>query len=160
MVDREKQKAFARRIAEAGRTGLLVITYDILLEEIDEAAAFAEKNDTDSFRRELKSAEKYLAELMRTLDYRYAPAIRLLSLYEYVQRIFIKCDVRGESEGLHDAREVIAGLREAYAKIEPADTEGPVMSNTQAVYAGLTYSRGSLNETQIDPANAGRGFYA
>lgn len=159
-MDKDKQKAFARRIAEAGRTGLLVITYEILLEEMDEAIRFAEAGDIASMRRLLKSAQRYLAELMRTLDYRYALSLQLLSLYEYVQRILVRCDIRGENDGLADARRVIEGLRSAYAQIEPGDTEGPMMSNTQAVYAGLTYSKGSLNETQIDPAHTGRGFYA
>lgn len=159
-MDKDKQKAFARRIAEAGRTGLLVITYEILLEELLEAIKAEKAGDIAAFCRLIKRAERYLAELMRTLDYRYSPALQLLALYEYVQRILVRCDIRGESCGLEDAIRVIEGLCSAYAKIEPNDTEGPVMSNTQTVYAGLTYSKGSLNETQIDPASSGRGFYA
>ena len=34
------------------------------------------------------------------------------------------------------------------------------MSNTQQVYAGLTYGRGSLNEMYVDPNQASRGFRA
>ena len=34
------------------------------------------------------------------------------------------------------------------------------MRNAQQLYAGLTYGKGSLNETFIDPNSKSRGFIA
>ena len=31
------------------------------------------------------------------------------------------------------------------------DFEGPIMQNTQQIYAGLTYGKGYFNESYMDP---------
>ena len=159
-MNKEKQRDFTMRITQANRTQLLVVTYDILLEEIDEAEKYFEAGNTEEYRRSAKSAQRFIAELMSTLDYRYPISAELLRLYEYVQRVLIKCDVSGQPEGLDSARNVIRGLRTAFAKVAESDDSAPLMENTQSVFAGLTYGRGSLNETDLDPNAANRGFLA
>ena len=54
-------------------------------------------------------------------------------------------------------RMIIGELQKAYKKIEDQDQSGPVMGNSQTVYAGLTYGRNTLTENIADPA-ANRGF--
>lgn len=159
-MKKDLQRIFARRISQANRTELLVITYDMLLEELHEAAELLDMGDTEQFRHEMKLAQRFLGELMSTLDYRYSVSVRLLSLYEYVQRILVRCDVRATTDGLENAGRVIAGLREAYAAIGTLDSSEPVMANTQSVYAGLTYGRGILNELSMDPILSTRGYLA
>ena len=44
----------------------------------------------------------------------------------------------------------IAGLCDAYRQIQDQDTSGPVMNNSQTVYAGLTYGRNQLTENMAD----------
>ena len=95
---------------------------------------------------------------MSVLDYRYAISRNLLSLYEFVQRRLVSSDIGGEDRGLDDAAKVISGLRESYAKIAAQDESGAVMENSQNVYAGLTYGKGTLNENIEGSAN--RGFMA
>lgn len=157
---KDKQKEFARRIAQANRTELLVVTYDIILEEIHGALEAFVEQDMTEYRHSLKQAQRFLSELMSTLDFRYEPAVRLMSIYEYVQRILVRSDARGDDAGLAHAIHIISRLREAYNQIADQDTRGTVMQNAQTVFAGLTYGRGSLNETNIDPNGASRGFLA
>lgn len=147
------------RVSQGNPTELVVIVYDIILEDIKDAKA-AYPDDIDAYRSSLKHGLRFVAELMNTLDYTKTVSYRLLRLYEYVQRVMVRCDVRGNDEELDAANNVIAGLRSAFAKIAPSDTSGPVMQNTQKVYAGLTYGRNSLNETSLDPNSANRGFLA
>ena len=45
-------------------------------------------------------------------------------------------------------------------KIAAEDTSEPVMHNAQAVYAGYTYGRNSLNEQTVDGSQQSRGFFA
>ena len=158
-MDKSRQKDFARRIAQANKTELVVITYDIILEETDNAKAALAAGNTEEARAVLKSAQKFLGELMSVLDYRYALSKRLLNLYEYVQRMLVSSDIAGEDRGLDGAKNVIAGLRRAFAEIAPQDESGAVMENSQNVYAGLTYGRGSLNETNLSDGS-NRGFLA
>ena len=116
-MDRNRQKDFARRISQANRTGLVVITYDIITEELECAKdAFSKENTADA-RAALKSAQRFLAELMSVLDYKYALAAELLRLYEYVQRILVSSDVGGEDRGLDSAMNVIRGLRKGFSGI-------------------------------------------
>ena len=158
-MDKSRQKDFARRIAQANKTELVVITYDIILEETDNAKAALAAGNTEEARAALKSAQKFLGELMSVLDYRYALSKRLLNLYEYVQRMLVSSDIAGEDRGLDGAKNVIAGLRRAFAEIAPGDESGAVMENSQNVYAGLTYGRGSLNEMNLSDGS-NRGFLA
>ena len=157
---KEKQKDFARRITQANRTELLVVTYDILIEEIEEAERLYNGGDIEEYRRSAKRAQRFIAELMSTLDFEYPISGQLLRLYEYVQRLLIKSDISGIPYKLDSARNVISGLRSAYAKIAETDDSAPLMENTQSVFAGLTYGKGSLNETDLDPNSANRGFLA
>lgn len=48
-------------------------------------------------------------------------------------------------------------LHDAYEKVGEQDTSGPIMENTQTVYAGLTYGKNTLTENLYDQGS-NRGF--
>ena len=50
--------------------------------------------------------------------------------------------------------------RAGFDGIKMQDTSGPVMQNVQQVYAGLTYGKGTLNETYLNVQDYNRGFQA
>ena len=60
------------------------------------------------------------------------------------------CEVRRDRTILEEIRKVIAPLCDAYRQIQDQDTSGPVMNNSQTVYAGLTYGRNQLTENMAD----------
>jgi len=159
-MNKEKQKDFARRIAQANRTELLLVTYDILIEEIEETERQHNAGDIGEYRRAVKSAQRFIAELMSSLDFTYPISRELLNLYEYVQRVLIRSDVSGKPYRLDSAKNVITGLRAAFAKVAEGDDSAPLMENAQSVFAGLTYGKGKLNETDLDPHAPNRGFLA
>ena len=66
-------------------------------------------------------------------------------------------DVRNSTEELSHVEMIMTKLHEAYKEISGLDTSGPVMANTQTVYAGLTYGRNSLTEN-LDGQGGDRGF--
>ena len=159
-MNKEKQKDFTMRITQANGTQLVVITYDILIEEIEEAVRQHNAGNIDEYRRATKSAQRFIADLMSALDYKYPISAELLRLYEYVQRLLIKSDISGKPCELDSAKNVIAGLRKAFEKVAESDDSAPLMENTQSVVAGLTYGKGSLIETDLDPNASNRGFLA
>ena len=159
-MNKEKQKDFTMRITQANGTQLVVITYDILIEEIEEAERQYKAGNIDEYRRSTKSAQRFVADLMSALDYKYPIATELLRLYEYVQRLLIKSDMSGKPYELDSAKNVIAGLRKAFEKVAESDDSAPLMENTQSVVAGLTYGKGSLIESDLDPNASNRGFLA
>ena len=159
VVDKEKQKDFARRVSQANRTQLVAITYDIILENIHSAYEFLKNEKTEEFRSELKSAQKFLAELMRSLDFKYPISVNLLRIYEYVKVIFVSSEISGENRGLESAESVISTLGSAFHEISAQDDSEAVMQNTQQIVAGLTYGKGTLNEADVT-AGSNRGFLA
>ena len=158
-MDKEKQKDFARRVSQANRTQLVAITYDIMLENIKCAYECLKNGKTEEFRSELKSAQKFLAELMRSLDFKYPISVNLLRIYEYVKVIFVSSEISGENRGLNSAESVLSKLGSAFHEISAQDTSEALMQNTQQIVAGLTYGKGTLNEADMT-AGSNRGFLA
>jgi len=157
-MTQELQKEFARRISVANRVELTVVVYDLIVECLNDCEKSFNGNDLDAFRHDIKKAQRFLCELMSTLDLSIPIGVTLLRLYEFVQRIVVKCDVSGTLEELDVAKRIIGRLRDSFAQITDEDKEGPVMTNTEPVYAGLTYGKGKLNETELPSGS--RGFFA
>ena len=157
-MTQEQNKAYARRISQANRTELTVIVYDITLQHLNDCIISFKEGDLEGFRHSIKLAQRFLCELMSTLDLKIPLAVSLLSLYEFAQRINVRCDVSGTTDELDVVTGILSRLRDSFNKISEQDTEGPVMENTEPVFAGLTYGKGTLNETEIPSGN--RGFLA
>jgi len=56
---------------------------------------------------------------------------------------------------LDEVRNVIAPLRDAYEGLSHINTSGSVMSNSETVYAGLTYGKNDVNESLMGNENRG-----
>lgn len=159
-MEKGRLQEFTFRVTQASRTELIVIMYDVVLSDTKEARRVLAEGDIAAYERELKHAGRFLNELMGALDYQYEISYELLSLYSFVNKSLIRACVSRDVSLLDAADRVICGLRESFREVSRQDTEGPVMRNTEQVYAGLTYGKGSLNESLLDPGGARRGFMA
>ena len=65
-----------------------------------------------------------------------------------------------DSERFAHATHVMERLLPSFREVAKQDTSEAVMKNVQQIYAGLTYGRGSLNETIGDDIGKNRGFEA
>ncbi|NLP34306.1 MAG: flagellar protein FliS [Clostridiales bacterium] len=157
-MQKEDVQAYTVRITQASKSELVVILYEMILTEIKEARDAYDKQDLALYDKELKQAQKFLVELMATLDYRYEISRDLLSLYLYVNKRIITATIQKKPDSLNSAESVLNKLLIGFKGVSKEDTSGPVMSNTQQLYAGLTYGKGTLNETYIDPNDRSRGF--
>lgn len=157
---KEAIQGFTARITQASKSEMTVILYEMLLVELKEAREAYEISDLILFDKELKQAQRYVNELMATLDYRYAVAYELLSLYLYVNREIITAIMKRNPETLKSVEVVLNILLVGFEGVSKEDNSGPIMRNTQQLYAGLTYGKGKLNETSIDPNSNSRGFIA
>ena len=70
-------------------------------------------------------------------------------------KVLVRADIRKETEELISVREMLVELRRAFIEVNKSDNSGMMMQNTQQVYAGLTYSRTSLNENMYSDVNRG-----
>lgn len=159
-MNKEALHGFTARITQASRSELVVILYEMILTEIEDARAAYGAEDFVLFHRELKKAQKYVNELMATLDYRYQISYDLFSLYLYSSREIITAMMKKDLTPLNQVEEIINKLLIGFEEVSRQDKGGPLMRNTQQLYAGLTYGKGSLTETSLDPGNGNRGFMA
>lgn len=159
-MNKEAVQYFTARVTQASRSELVVILYEMTLARIEEAERAYRDNDLNEFERELKGAQRNVSELMAALDYRYKISYDLLSLYIYVNKNIITAIIRQNPDTLENAKTVVKKLLGGFKEVSDADKSGPMMRNAQQLYAGLTYGKGSLNETFIDPNSKSRGFIA
>lgn len=159
-MNKDAIQAFATRVTTASRSELIVILYEMILTEIAEARKAYEKNDLEAFDKELKRAQKYVNELIVPLDYHYEISYDLLSLYLFVNKRIITAIVKRNPLSLDSAESILKKLLIGFEGVSKQDKSGPMMRNTQQVYAGLTYGKGTLNETYLNPDNKNRGFIA
>ena len=157
-MDKEKQKVYTARISQANRSELVVIIYELMLDSIKLAQEAFQKEDLDLAVTELKRAQGFLNEMRGSLDFQYEISTRLNALYRYVNEQLVKSIVGRKDTNLDSCKKVLEGLMESFEEVAKQDTSAPVMDNTQQVYAGLTYGKGSLNEVALDATGSDRGF--
>lgn len=159
-MDSEKLRAYTARITQANRSELVVITFDLIIESIEEAKKAFEKEDFIIYEKELKRVQKLLNELMGSLDHRFPIAKDLFQLYSFSNRRVAAALFKREPELLNNVTSIMEKLRVGFEGVAKEDISGPVMANTQKLYAGLTYGRHALDEVFVNVNEASRGFKA
>ena len=153
-------KAYTLRVSQASECGLVVILYDIILEDISTAKKALADGDKQKFHADLKHAGLFVNELMKNLDFSVPMSHNFISLYIYSQRVMTRAEVAEKAEELESVEDVFVKLRDGFKEIDDKISGAPVMTNVQQVYAGLTYGRGCLNEAYVNASDYNRGFSA
>ena len=159
-MTQEQIHAYTYRVSQASPCELVVIMYDIILDDVKNAKSAKTAGNDKQYQADLTNAVKFVNELMDALDFSQSVSFRLMSLYIYVNKMLAKARVSGNCDSLSDVEMVIEKLRAGFDGIKNQDTSGPVMRNVQQVYAGLTYGKGTLNETYLNAQDYNRGFQA
>jgi len=159
-MTQEQIQTYTLRVSQASPCELVVIMYDIILDDVKNARTAKNAGDEKQYQADLIHAGKLVNELMDSLDFSQGISFRLMSLYIYVNKMLVKARVSKKWDSLNDVELVIEKLRAGFDGIKAQDMNGPVMQNVQQVYAGLTYGKGTLNETYLNAQDYNRGFNA
>lgn len=154
----EKKQEFTMRMTQSNRTELIVAIYDLFLEYMKDAKESFSAGDMEEFRRAVSNAQPVISELSSCLDFKYDISFQLQEIYRYCSRCLASALGKEDPKELEGAVISITNIRKAYYEISLNDKSPALMQNSQKVYAGLTYGKGSLNETTAD--NPSRGFKA
>lgn len=156
-MKKEVKQEFTLRISRANKTEMTVIIYDMILTYLQDSLEESDKQDWKMFKWNIDRAKECMDELLNSLNMQYEPAGTLKGLYFFYKRELSAAAVQQNKERVLPIIKMIGELREAYQKAASQDTSAPVMENAQAVYAGLTYGKNSLN---VDLTDQGidRGF--
>ncbi|MDE6740463.1 MAG: flagellar protein FliS [Lachnospiraceae bacterium] len=156
-MTKELKQEYTLRISQANKTQLITILYEMVLLYVDEALEALDAGQKMEYKSAIRKIRGCIDELTASLNLDYELAHNLLQLYLYISRELVKASTHYEAENLEHVRLIIGELHKAYQAIEDQDTSGPVMGNTQTVYAGLTYGRNTLTENIADSVT-NRGF--
>ncbi|MCR4617473.1 MAG: flagellar protein FliS [Lachnospiraceae bacterium] len=154
-MDSEKKQEYTRRVSQANSTELVIIIYDIALDYIKEAKDALKKGCFDDFESDIPLIQGCIYELLESLHPEYELAGNLRKLYGFcLRQISISASSR-KPEGLFETEKVLKPLRDAYEQIKGENKNGPVMGNSQTVFAGLTYGKEELIESLSTTPNRG-----
>lgn len=151
----EQMNSFTARITQASQTGLVVITYEIIITYIENAKASFTKNDFMQFQSEIKEAQKFLKDLQYNLNMELEISRNLMSLYIFCNKQLIEAMIKSTVGPLESVEKIINNLSTAFNEILKEDHSMPAMRNSEVVYAGLTYGKHALNETRMNSVNRG-----
>ena len=154
MTDTQIQD-FTLRITQSNRTGIIVILYEVLDVYLGEAISAAD--DYERMKEALRNAERVNYELMDALDMQYDISEGLYEIYDFIGRALERAVIRKDMKDIPRIRKIVSSMRETFGKLEKNDDSGAMMKNTEQIYAGLTYGKGTLVET-TDTTAGGRGF--
>lgn len=155
-MTKEEVNGYSYRIMQASPTELIVILYEMAERYLTQAVNECRQDQIEEFRVSLKYAQRVVNELIHALDMKYEISMNLMQIYLFINRALLRASVSKDTQEIERCIKMIEKLRKSFSIIKSEDKRGPVMENTQQVYAGLTYSKNNLNESFGLESN--RGF--
>jgi flagellar protein FliS len=156
-MKKDKILDFTLRVSQSNRSELVIVIYDMILEYIMDASECYDLDNINGFIEATKKARDCIGELMSSLNTKYPIAIELMQLYIYMNKLLITSVIKKKPQDFDAIKRMIGKLSEAFCEVAKQDDSGPLMGNTQQIYAGLTYGKGTLLES-YKHHNSSRGF--
>lgn len=149
-MTKEEIKDFSMKISQSSKTELVVITYEIIINYIESAKECHAGEDMEGFVFNIKKAKQFVNDLSVNLDFHYKLSFDLMSLYMFINKSLVSAQVRRTTEMLDECIKIVSSLKNAFDSISSEDKRGAAMPNSEQVYVGLTYGKGSkLNEYAV-----------
>lgn len=157
-MDREQRMVYTRRITQSNPSEIIAILYEIFFTYLEDGERAIESKNLAQAREEIRHASMVVQHLKKALNFQYEISAQLYALYDFTQRALEKSNYRANVDGIEEAKKIMIPLQEAFQQTAKKDQSKSVMQHTQTVVAGMTYGRGTLNETTVYENN--RGFLA
>lgn len=165
MTDKEIN-SFSLRITQSSATALTALTMEIARVYVNDAVSaievFGEADGTDddsraaqAYAKAVRCASLCIDHLITSLDMEQGISRELLLIYQYIKNNLRHLKRKPQRELLKSIDRMLSSLQASFEKLAKDDKSGPMMHNTQKVYAGLTYGQGTLNETYDSDFNRG-----
>ena len=147
----EQKQTYTRRISAANRAQLVTVVYDMSLDYMADGTQALSAGAFEDADFALTHARACLDDLIGALDMQYEMSRGLMELYLFCKRELSAAQGKRDTGRIANAKRVIDKLRGAWVQIEDQDESEAAFDNAQTVYAGLTYGKGTLNESVADP---------
>ncbi len=142
----EEMNIYKMRISQAGVAELAIIMLEMEMQWIDEAVAAFEKNNMKEYEDIISKAQSTQVELMNVLNMENTVAVDMYSVFVFINKLLIESKIKRQPQDLVRCREMLAKFHKSIQAIADTDTGGPVMKQSEKIYAGLTYGEHGLVE--------------
>lgn len=156
-MQKEQIQEFTSKITLSNRTGLTVVTYEILFAYLEDARSALQEEQYEEYKQAIRKAQKSISELMVTLNFSYELAAELYRVYAYAKELLAKALYKRSISEIEECEKLMRMLYASFAEVAKSDASEPLMRNAEQVYAGYTYGRSDVNSSlNVDPS---RGFF-
>lgn len=156
-MQKEQIQEFTSKITLSNRTGLTVVTYEILFAYLADAKSALKEERYEDYKQAIRQAQKCISELMVTLNFSYELAAELYRVYAYAKELLAKALYKRSEDEIAECENLMKMLHTSFVEVAKTDDSAPLMKNTEQVYAGYTYGRSDVNSSS--DANPSRGFF-
>lgn len=153
-MTKELIREYTLRITQANRSEMILIIYDMILDDIKEAKSAI---DHEIYKKACSHITRCIAHLINALDFTYPISVNYVQIYLYLSKITSRALIKNDPAVLDEVQRLVESLRESFEEVRKQDKSEAMMENTQTVYAGLTYGKQALNEN-LNDQGASRGF--
>ena len=76
-------------------------------------------------------------------------AVDVYSVFAFINKVLIRSKIKREPVDLERCKKLLERYHKSFEAVAKTDKEGPVMEQSEKVYAGLTYGSGGLVENSV-----------
>ena len=156
-MQKEQIQEFISKITLSNRTGLTVVTYEILFVYLADTKSALKEERWDDYKPSIRKAQRCITELMETLNFTYGLSMELYRIYGYGKELLAKAMYKRSEMEITECETLLRMLYESFVKVAETDKSPVLMQNTEQVYAGYTYGRNDVNSSS--DVNPSRGFF-
>ena len=159
-MTKEQIQELTLRTSQANHSGLILVLSDMVHIYMSDAIEAYSLGSAEPFEKNVEMARRSTNELISCFDRRDPLGYRVSSILRFVYQKLNNSVLIGAPDELDRCLKIVDNLKVGLEHLHEIDTEGPVMKNTHQVYAGLTYGKGTLNESVQGVDYSTRGYKA
>ena len=145
----DEMNVYKMRISQAGVGELNVIMLEMEMQWIKDAIEAYKSGDMDTYVDYLDKASGTQVELMNVLNLDNPVSKDVYSVYVFFNKQLVNSKIKREPQDLERIVDMLKQYHESFSRIAGTDNQGPVMEQSEKVYAGLTYGSGGLVENSM-----------
>lgn len=143
----EQMNVYKMRITQAGIGEMTLIMLEMEMQWMADALEAYYTQDTEEFVRCVEKAQSVQVELMNVLNMENKVAVDVYSVFAFINKELIRAKIKKEPLDMERHRKLLERYYNSFKMVAKTDTLGPVMMQSEKVYAGLTYGSGGLVES-------------
>lgn len=146
-MTQEQKQEFTRRISQENHSGLILVLCDIFHTYGMDAMAAYEAENMTTYLQTIGQARRAMQELIECFSKEDPLGRNVIAILRFIYGKLVRSEVRRQPDELDRCVQMVDDLRVGFVHLHELDNEGAVMQNVHQVYAGLTYWKGTLNES-------------